>query len=176
MEVGFTVHLNGAVPGSAQLSQANFNRVKKHTWIKRGHQWHDQFRDIHFTKQGAAKYGYRKRVGEESGARGKKFWQSYTGEKLRRFGHTDPLVYTGQTRRRARQRKITATATKTKSKLRITLNTPVLKFRPKGWPYSLRAEMVQVAPDEVKAIAKEQGQDMVRIMRGISGTTSRKIR
>lgn len=55
---------------------------------------------VHFTKRGYSLYGYAKRHGDSGGnLRGRAFRSTYQGRKLRLFGHTLPLVYTGELRR-----------------------------------------------------------------------------
>lgn len=75
-----------------------------------GEYWHRELLPKHFTNQGAKEYGYAPRKGEKGNKGGKGFRKSYTGRKLKRFGHTRPLVFTGELQRMSRFRNIKATS------------------------------------------------------------------
>jgi hypothetical protein len=91
--IGFVVRIGGAVPG-ATLDDAALKGILKEAWFDPGKQWHQELRPKHFTKQGGGEYAYAPRAGEPGNER-KNFWTSYTGRKQKRFGHTLPLVYSG---------------------------------------------------------------------------------
>lgn len=72
--------------------------------------FHAAMRDARFTNEHGRKAGYAPRRGEESGTSGAAFWKSYTGWKKKKFGHTRPLEWSGETRRLVRLANISATA------------------------------------------------------------------
>ena len=70
--------------------------------------WHKHALPLHFTKRGAQKYQYEKRQGERAGG-GRRRKGSYTARKIKKHGHSLPLVYTGFARMLSRMRNIRAT-------------------------------------------------------------------
>lgn len=97
--------------GTERGLKAAHKKASKEAWMAAGTMWHLTYRDNRFTPSHAKKAGYAKRKGEEMGTTGKAFWQSYTGRKLKKFGHRNPLQWSGDTRKRVRSATITATGT-----------------------------------------------------------------
>jgi hypothetical protein len=89
------------VPHELHMPQRTWNNLLKEAWYEVGRHWADEMRPKHFTKEGGKEYGYKPRAGEAAG--GKNFWSSYTGRKQKKFGHTKPLVYTGELEQASRQ-------------------------------------------------------------------------
>ena len=107
-----------------------------------GKLWHVDIRPKHFTNRGATEYGYRPRQGERGS--GGKFNSSYTARKLRKFGHTRPLEYTGETKRMSRI-------------VRVVNTSKSVKLR-----YSLRKlDFVQGARDEFSRFSEADEQLIV---------------
>lgn len=127
----------GAIPGV--ISKANMNRKIKAAWLVAGTWWHKEMRPKHFTKRGAREYGYVPRYGEPGS--GRRFRGSYTGRKLRRFGHTNPLVFTGLSRDLTRVRDVRNTA----KGVRVVMNAPTLNRRPRGGRINMRDEMTRIS-------------------------------
>lgn len=126
----------------------------KKSWENAGRFFHLNLRDKRFTREHALKAGYAPRKGEASGTGSKGFFKSYTGRKLRRFGHTRPLEFTGETRSAMRAASITSTSNGAKVSY-----SGARKFNYKN-PFSsptmnLNAEFRTILPDEAKLIAKE---------------------
>lgn len=82
----------------------------KESWANAGKFFHLNMRDKRFTKEHAMKAGYALRKGEESGIGTKAFFRSYTGRKLKKFGHTRPLEFSGRTRAAVRAANISSTS------------------------------------------------------------------
>jgi hypothetical protein len=76
-----------------------YQQASSESWKDVGAEFHSQMRDKRFTHAHATKAGYEPRVGSNMQPGQKGFWRSYTGRKLRKFGHTRPLEFTGETRR-----------------------------------------------------------------------------
>src|SRR5207302_1050578 len=72
----------------------------KVAWLSSARAFHEHLREKRFTHQHASEAGYIKRKGENLTPGTKAFNRSYTGHKLKRFGHTLPLVLTGEARDR----------------------------------------------------------------------------
>jgi hypothetical protein len=120
------------------------------TWA--GRYWDQTFREKHFTSAGATEYGYTPREGERGNPSSKGFRRSYTGRKLRKFGHTRPLEYTGESRRRTRSPRIVATAKRGEALVRIKMDSPGLNRRYSGSRINMRQEMTTVSTREGEQI------------------------
>lgn len=132
----------GAVPRSLakqhrQASRQAFQAIAE--------QHHRENTPRRFTKEHAIEAGYQKRAGEQLAFGTKAFWNSYTGRKLRKYGHTLPLVFSGQTRDRARM----ATITVTTNRGQLRYSVQALNFNP--WT---RAEFVRLTQREVDALGQ----------------------
>jgi hypothetical protein len=73
------------------------SRATKESFESTGTEFHTKLRDRRFTNAHASAAGYEPRKGEKGS--GLSFARSYTGRKLKKFGHTRPLEFTGETRR-----------------------------------------------------------------------------
>ena len=97
------------VSGFPALSKSQLNREHKATWLSVGKEWRRKFLRGHFTHAGARKYGYALRKGQTSHG-GQPIPGSYTWTKLKRRGHTRPLEFYGDAKRRAlAEEKVSAT-------------------------------------------------------------------
>lgn len=101
-----TVRERGSVPRQFQKA---FTAAIRAAWQTAGELWHDRFRPKHFTHAGAREYGYLPRKGERGNEHEQGFRRSYTGRKLHKFGHTYPLVYTGESMRLTRMQDVRPT-------------------------------------------------------------------
>lgn len=126
--------------------------------------WHQRFRHKHFTHAGASEYGYLPRKGEGGIGR----WRgSYTERKLRKFGHTYPLVYSGTTRRLSAITRITTSGKGGKA----SYNLPTLNLRPRGGRINMRAEFQRISPrEEVDMVARFRRTVEGRLVRLEQGT------
>lgn len=129
--------LEGSVPDLMRREQ---NAVVRAAMRQMGITWHQKIREKHFTNAGAAEYGYMKRSGDVPGTY-RKFARTYQGRKLKKYGHTRPLEYTGMSRMRSRIRDVRATATAKRAVAKVFLHTNQLNFRPKNWPYPMGEEL-----------------------------------
>lgn len=89
---------------------ATMNAAKKEAWLVTGREFATQNVPKRFTQEFAQEAGYSPRAGQNLPRGSKIFWGSYFGRKLRKFGHADPFVWSGETRRNARTARITNTA------------------------------------------------------------------
>jgi hypothetical protein len=127
------------------MARREFNKISRGAWGDAGVYWHQMLRPKHFTHAGATEYGYAKRAGV--GLTGKAFRASYTGRKLRKYGHTYPLVLTGESKVR------TATLGRvyaTRDSARVTMNAPALNFwhRKMTPGLDMAAEMTTISDPE----------------------------
>lgn len=91
----FEVRDRGATPRGMRKVM---NAVTKETWFETGIEFHSQFSDARFTHAHASKAGYAPRS------------KNYERRKLKKFGHTNPLEFSGTTRRLVRTASVTSTS------------------------------------------------------------------
>lgn len=143
----------GATP---RILRRDFERIARETGQFVGQYWHRKFRPIHFTNAATTRYGYALRQGERGSAfyEQKGFRRSYTGQKLRRFGHTRPLEWTGDSKRRTEIENIRSTYRAGIVRVRVIMNAPTLNYR--RWPSSpdMRKELTTVIPEELAEMAE----------------------
>ncbi len=84
--------------GDTSRNEACLQRSQKEAWRDVAWEFHTNYRDKRFTPEHAIAAGYTRRKGELIPRDTKAFRQSYTGRKLRMFGHTNPLQFSGDTR------------------------------------------------------------------------------
>lgn len=132
----------GPVPRSMAKQHRQASREAYQAIAEQHHREHTPKR---FTKAHGQAAEYRKRKGEELQFGTKAFWGSYTGRKLRKFGHTLPLVWSGQTRDRARMATIQVTTNR--GQLRYSVNA--LNYNP--WA---RDEFTTLTGPEVRALGQ----------------------
>lgn len=75
------------------------NKSLKQGWADATRYFHDHLRDLRFSEMHAREAGYAPRKGQQAGVGTKAFFRSYTGRKWKKFGHTNPLEFSGATRR-----------------------------------------------------------------------------
>jgi hypothetical protein len=140
------IETTGAVPG---LLARQLGRVKAAAFAAIGKYWHENFRRKHFTEAGAAEYGYTPRRGEQAGLGGK-FWQTYTGRKLRKHGHKMPLVWTGRSKMATEVQDVRST----RNGARVVLHAPALNFRNKHSNVNMRLEMTTISEAEARTLGE----------------------
>lgn len=140
--LAITIRERGAVPRSMAKQH---RQASRQAYQEIAEQHHRENTPNRFTKQHGQAAGYRKRKGEDLQFGTKAFWGSYTGRKLRKFGHTLPLVWSGQTRDRARLATIQVTTNR--GQLRYSVNA--LNYNP--WA---RDEFTTLTAPEVQALGQ----------------------
>src|SRR5687767_8112515 len=103
------IRKQGATPGV--LAKQLYD-IQRGCFGKIGNYWHQTHLPEHFKNSAKSRYPevYKPRRRERDNEHPKGFHRSYTGKKLRRFGHTLPLVFTGESRRLAQIRDVRATS------------------------------------------------------------------
>ena len=147
MRVGVLIKYRGATP---KMARREFNRIVKEAWGELGVLWHRKMRPKHFTKAGAQEYGYTPRKGEGGNIGRKGFAKSYTGRKLRRFGHARPLEYSGETKALTRVRDVRATS----KGARVVMRANKLNFRNPHSRINMRREMTTVSKKEERHLVE----------------------
>lgn len=128
-----------------------YNEASKKAWYDSALFFHTDLRERRFDPAHQRAAGFAKRKGEGMVFGSKEFKRSYTGQKLRRFGHTRALEFTGGTRKAIRQTSISSTSNLGKAAYRgaskFSFKHPKSKIR--MWD-----EFRRLLPDEINAIAK----------------------
>ncbi|NLE57412.1 MAG: hypothetical protein GX616_03570 [Planctomycetes bacterium] len=152
------------------LSRRKRGNLLKQVYLAIGDRWGSEYLPKHFTGE-QKKYDYAPRSGEGAGVTGKKFWRSYTGRKKKKYGHTLALVYTGESRRRARAYRVAAT----RNGAKVTVPAPALNFRNPHTNIDMVSELRQVTPDEQRNLAAYGTRLLARTLRSLTGRTQKRI-
>lgn len=144
-----------------RITKKRFNELIKAANRDMGIYWWRMMRPKHFTHAGAREYGYTPRKGERGG--GRPFRGSYTAKKLRAFGHTKPLVFTGTSQKLAGIRDVRATFKKT----RVVIHARALNFRSAGSQVDMRAEMTAISAKEATTLMKVKRDSLMARLRRI---------
>jgi hypothetical protein len=141
----------GATP---RILRRDLERIAREAGQYVGQYWHRKFRPLHFRNLATTRYGYQLRQGERGSGYERGFRRSYTGQKLRKFGHTKPLVYTGDSERRTEIENIRSTYRAGMVRIHVIMNAPTLNFR--RWPHSpdMRQELTTVIPEELAEMSE----------------------
>ncbi len=111
------------------------NRLLRFEFAKIGRWWHRVARPRHFNRGAFQRYGYTPRKG------------GYNRRKRRKFGHTKPLVLTGETFRLSNTHQVRATA----KGVTVAYNSlRKLNFKARGSKVNMRAEFETISPSEEK--------------------------
>ncbi len=140
------VHTTGF---QGKLGKREMNRLSAETWLdvgRRIHRWHVP---KHFTKEGAREYRFAPRKGEAGNPHPKGFLASYTGRKLRKFGHTLPLVWTGLSRTLSLRMNLRYTA----KGVAVILSSGFNRRNPRS-KIDMRAEMTAVSATDAKEVER----------------------
>jgi len=125
------------------LSKRAWQGVTRESFHALGVYWHKYLRKKHFTQTGAREYGYDVRS------------RKYEALKLRRFGHRDPLVYTGTSKALTAIRDVRSTA----KGVRVVMRAPGLNRRARGKRTAMYDEMTMISdrerPELVDVFRKE---------------------
>lgn len=127
----------------------------KETWQEAAIEFHARFSDDRFTNRHATAAGYAPRS------------KNYTRRKLKEFGHTRPMEFSGTARRLSRTANVTSTS-KT-----ATLRYPglrVFNFKHPKQRADLREEFTKVLPEEAQHTARFYDVKLGQKLNSYSGT------
>lgn len=162
----------GPVPS---VLKRELNNCHRDAMANNGRHWNRAYREKHFTNAGASEYGYTPRDGERGRPNPGGFKRSYTGRKLRVQGHSRPLEFSGESRRRTRNPRIVATAKKGEAAVRVVMNSPGLNRRYSGSPINMRDEMTRITAGESQQITIVTSQFLRRRYAEISTRTVKRF-
>jgi hypothetical protein len=136
--------------GPVALKRNEWNAIKRDIYEELGVHWHDEFRPKHFTNRGATEYGYTPRQGENMGKDTKGFFRTYTGRKLRKFGHTRPLVKTGVSEKLCKIRDVRAT----RNGVRVVIHARTFNRTNPGTQINMREEITAFSDREDRELGR----------------------
>lgn len=128
-----------------KLAARELNNVNRETVRLMGEYWHQKYFPKHFTHAGATEYGYQERNAH------------YEMRKLKKYGHTYPLVFSGQGRQDASHPRIVATAKRGEARVQVIMNAPVFNLRSSPSAPNMRRELITISQAEADSIAREAG-------------------
>ena len=106
--------------GIGALTRTQINTEAREAIRETGEEWFEEYLPKHFGRNARSLYRYAPRSGDRGS--GRRFRGSYQARKLRQFGHTRPLEFRGDTKRRQlRSKNIKATATSRRARATIFL-------------------------------------------------------
>jgi len=146
-----------------RLALRKLKEINKVVGEEVGSYWHDHFRAKHFTQAGAREYGYEKRN------------VRYMIKKARKWGHRDPLVWSGLSRMLSKIKDIKTTSTSARARVRVVLHTPTLNFIPSGGHINMRDEMTRVSRPEIEKLAEVAADSIDRQLSALTETSTRRI-
>lgn len=130
---------------------------RKSSWKATGRHFHTNHRHLRFTASHAKRARYYKRKGEGMPFGSKAFWRSYTGRKLRKYGHMKPLYKTGETERMTRTAAISSTSKGVKIKYpgarKFNLRHPRSRIE-------MNNEFRRIAPYEIPTLGRVYERDL----------------
>ena len=131
---GNTITIRGT---SMQLMQREKNNLMRSTFTDLGVWFHDNLMEKRFTPEGARELQYAARS------------PSYQRRKKRQFGHNDPLVWSGRSKRSTLQiQDVRTTATRNKVEARVVIHAPALNFKNPRSRVHPRKEVVRISTRE----------------------------
>lgn len=132
------------------VAQRLLNNATRKGYQKLGDHFFDTNLPRRFTYAGGKSLGYKART------------DSYNRRKKKKYGHVDPMVFSGVSRDRvlSAMTKINAIATKNRSHVSLTLNAPALNFRRSSNSPNLRAEITRVSTREIPPLERVLQRDL----------------
>jgi hypothetical protein len=164
------IRYSGAVPGAPGFGVSEFRTVLTGAWMDVGTWWHKEIRPKHFTTAGGTEYGYTPRSGERGSPGRKGFKATYTGRKLKKYGHTRPLELTGESKQ------ATAASYDILPKsdgVRITMNAPRLQFRNRNSSINMADELTRVTSAERALLVRIHNRSMEARLRAVQTQTTK---
>lgn len=156
------IHYKGAIP---YLTRSEFNEVKRDVFRDAGEFWHTHLRPKHFTHAGASEYGYLPRKGDRGRPHRGGFNSSYQGRKLRLFGHTRPLEFTGEGRKLSQIQDVRVTS----KRVRVILPRK-FNWRNASSPIIMREEITAISQNDEDQLIDRAEENTVNRLNEIKRT------
>jgi hypothetical protein len=150
MDLVFTIRYRGTIHRG---NRSRINDILRDEYAEMGTWWWRNYRPKHFTRAGAIEYGYTPRTAR------------YETRKRRKFGHTNPLVWTGESKAASQNARIQATA----KNVKVVMQMPRLNWRSRPTAPDMARDMRTVSEREKQVLVRRFGQGLARRIRGIQG-------
>lgn len=131
---------------------------------------HFRFMHMHFEPIAFSRYGYKPRKGMNLS--GKPFYRSYTGRKMKRFGHMLPLVYSGESRDLALGNKDVRA---TRKEARLVQHARGLNRRNPRSDIRMNDEIRAIAPSEEREAVRVAEREFKKRVRAITATKTTRV-
>ena len=158
--ISFTMRERGFSP---KVALRKLKEINKTAALVVGNYWHDHFRAKHFTPAGAREYGYQPRnVG-------------YMIKKAKKWGHRNPLEWSGESKSQSRVKDIRATSTSARARVRVVMHMPKLNFIPRGGSINMNDDMTRVSQAEVAKLAEVAADSIDAQLSVLTDNSTRRI-
>ncbi len=165
---GIAIKYRGPEPTTVKRK---LNPAKRKAFGEIGRIWHRSMRPQHFTREGARKYGYLPRAGEQAVKGSKRWKRSYTGRKERKYGHRDPLVYTGYSRMLTRLQDVRASSTRA----RVVMRAPALNLQNPHSKIRMREELTTITDAEANTLVTWYGRHLDKELSRRCGSRTKRV-
>lgn len=146
--INFTFEYKGIV------SAKDFREIRTEAWKLTGEMYHKRITPEHFTQQGARRYNYKTRTFK------------HQRRKRKRFGHNNPLVFTGRMRRKVKQVRKVRARRGGRGGVVVGLNVP---------QYAIALSARSNAPNMAKELSAISPKDERRVTKFLDRMIQRKI-
>jgi len=159
---------------AAGLTARMLNNTAREVAEQVGLFWHRNYLDKHFTRSGAREYGYEPRSGEKGS--GRRFQGSYMERKWKKYGHGNPLEFSGESHQWLKFPRIKTSATGGIAKMRIMLGAPNFNRFGSGTHTNSKVDLAHditaVLPSEINAMAEFARDEFIRRYKSLRGSRS----
>jgi len=155
-EVNFKLKLTGLPAG---IPRSTRDQMLKAAFHATGVEWHTELRPEKFTRAGARKYHYERRT------------KKYRATKRKRFGHDNPLEFSGVSKTSSRIRDVRASSKKS----RVVTQARAFNIRPKGHKRTLAEEYTAITQGDAKQISERFAVVLGRLIRNYQKSVTRSL-
>ena len=152
-----TIPIKTRIKRDHRLKVSEWRNVSKVAWKHAGEVWHDELLPKHFTEEGAREYRYKRRS------------RRHREKKLRRYGHSRPLEFSGELRRqvmRVRDVRVVGDNSRRRGTAKVVLHGP-------RHLYAFRRDLDQ--PNKAKELQAVSRADARRIGRVMDESLTREL-
>lgn len=167
--IGFHIrYKNGA-----EFKPAAIRNVLQKAYARLGLYWHRNHLPKHFANRASSEYDYAPRQGERGSGANRRFSSTYTGGKLKRYGHTRPLELSGASRRQA---EATATVRATSKSVRVSFQAGNLSFSHPSGRIDMRKEIQALSAEDRYDLGKYMDAQLERLFKLLPGDAMKKVK
>lgn len=152
-----------------KITKTQHNEIMSYVLGQVAANHHMKYMWMHFRRDTARRYNYKPRNGE--GLSGAAFYKSYTGQKLKKKGHMNPLVFSGVSETLAKIRDVRAT----RSAAVLVQHARGLNRRNPKSDINMAEEIRTVAPSEMKEAYRLSGSLLRKRYREITATQTTRV-